>query len=229
LLEIEGKSTIEHLINRVKKSKLKDSIVLCTTENPEDDVLCEIATKNGINFFRGSTEDKLDRWLKASKENNVDFFVTADGDDIFCDPELIDMAFVQYETNGADFIQSKEIVCGAFTYGIKVTALEKVCRIKDTSDTEMMWVYFTDTGLFNVEELSDVPKIFLRDDIRMTLDYDADFTFFETVIHHFSNRDYSLRDIITYLDDNPEVIKINFHLQQEWSQNQIKKTKLEVK
>ena len=40
--------------------------------------------------------------------------------------------------------------------------------IKDTNDTEMMWVYFTDTGLFNVQELENVPEVYKRDDIRMT-------------------------------------------------------------
>ena len=48
ILEIEGKSTIEHLISRVKHSKLADKIILCTTELEEDNVLCEIAKRNKI-------------------------------------------------------------------------------------------------------------------------------------------------------------------------------------
>ena len=38
----------------------------------------------------------------------------------------------------------------------------------------MMWVYFTETGLFRVEDLQDVDHVYCRDDIRMTLDYDDD-------------------------------------------------------
>jgi spore coat polysaccharide biosynthesis protein SpsF len=43
LLKINGKTTIEHLIERMKRSKLADIIILCTTKLPEDDILCDIA------------------------------------------------------------------------------------------------------------------------------------------------------------------------------------------
>ena len=156
ILKINGKTTIEHLIDRVKNSKLSDLIVLCTTTLPEDDVLCNIAKSNNIKYYRGSVKDKLERWNGACKKYNVDFFITADGDDIFCEPELIDLAISQYKKTNADFIKSDELVCGSFTFGIKYEALKKVCEIKDTDDTELMWVYFTDTGLFNVEILKNI-------------------------------------------------------------------------
>ena len=174
-------STIEFLINRVKHSKFSDVIVLCTTTRSIDDELCEIAEKNDIKFYRGSYEDKLERWNGACKEFGIDFFVTADGDDLFCDPHLIDTAFEQAEDPKIDFIKCDGVIWGAFTYGIRSTALEKVCSIKDTTDTEMMWVYFTDTGLFEVRQLHPVDKKFMRTDIRMTLDYEEDLTFFTRV------------------------------------------------
>ena len=231
LLEISGRSNIERLIQRLKLSKKADMIVLCTTELKEDNVLCRIAEKNGIYFYQGSIKDKLDRWLRAAKKYNVEFFVTADGDDLFCEPELIDMAFRQYKKNMPDFIEGKDMICGSFTYGIKTTALEKVCAIKDTEDTEMMWVYFTDTGLFKTEELENVPKIFKRPEIRMTLDYEDDLKFFKRIIEHFAGQEnnFNLRDVVAFLDNNPEVIKINQHLQERFLENQQKKTKLIIK
>ena len=99
LLRINGITTIEHHIERVKRSTLSDLIVLCTTEQNEDDVLCDIAKQHNIEYVRGSAKDKLMRWLVAADKFNVGFFVTADGDDLFCDPELIDLAFEQYKRN----------------------------------------------------------------------------------------------------------------------------------
>jgi spore coat polysaccharide biosynthesis protein SpsF len=107
LLEIAGKPTIAHLIDRVKRSKFADGIVLCTTTNQEDNILCDIAAKEGILFFRGSEQDKLERWRGAADKFDVEFFVTADGDDLFCEPELIDLAFRQYMKTGVDFIESR--------------------------------------------------------------------------------------------------------------------------
>ena len=227
--KIKDRHTIEYVIEQAKKSTKAQVVVLCTTELPEDDLLCEIASNNGIQYFRGSVTDKLERWNGACKKFNIEFFVTADGDDLFCDPELMDLAFAQYDRGIPDFIKSDEVVCGSFTYGIKHTALQKVCDIKDTDDTEMMWVYFTETNLFNVQELQDIPDYAKRKDIRMTLDYQEDFDFFKNVIDYFENIDYSMQDILLYLDANKSVIDINYFLENQWKQNQVNKTQLKLK
>jgi len=230
LLKINEKSTIELVIDRAKRSKRAEIIVLCTTESKNDDILCEIAERNGISFFRGSAEDKLMRWKGAAEKFDVECFVTADGDDLLCDPELVDLAFDQFERRGADFIEGKNVPCGAFTYGIRVSALNKVCEIKDSAETEMMWVYFLNTGLFKTEELENIPEVLQRPEIRMTLDYDDDLKFFKVIFDHFSdNPSFTLRDVVTYLDDNPEVIKINQYLQERFLDNQRSKTKLVLK
>lgn len=230
LLKIKERSTIELVIDRVKRSKKAQIIVLCTTESKNDDILCDIAKKNGIAFFRGSTEDKLMRWKGAAEKYEVGLFVTADGDDLLCDPELIDLAFEQFERNGTDFIEGKNVPCGGFTYGIKVAALNKVCEIKDTSDTEMMWVYFTDTGFFKTEILQNIPKLLQRPEIRMTLDYEDDLKFFKIIFDHFAdNPAFTLRDVIKFLDENPDVIKVNQYLQERFLDNQRSKTKLVIK
>tara|TARA_A100001515_G_scaffold142533_2_gene141553 strand:+ start:1197 stop:1943 length:747 start_codon:yes stop_codon:yes gene_type:complete len=228
-LDLCGKPTIQHVIDRAKRSKLADIIVLCTTENQEDDYLCKIAKKNKIECFRGSEEDKLERWHGAAKKYGIEFFVTADGDDLFCSEELMDLAFEQRRRNNSNFIEAGEIICGSFTYGISTSALRKVCKIKDSKDTEMMWVYFTNTGLFNVEILENVPSCYVRSDIRMTLDYKDDFVFFKTVIDYFRDREYSIRDVIDYIDKNPQIKEINFYLQEAWSQNQKNKTNMRIK
>jgi len=227
--KICGKYVIEYVIEQAKKSKMADMVVLCTTDLSEDNKLCEIAKLNNIDFFRGSVDDKLARWRGATRKFGVDFFVTADGDDLFCSSELMDLAFKQYTTNRSEFIQGANLVDGAFTYGIKTSALNKVCEIKTTTDTEMMSIYFTDTDLFKVEELFNVPAIYKRNDIRMTLDYEDDFKFFKTVIEHFAGKNFGTQDVLSFLNDNIEIAGINFYLEGRWKQNQIKNTKLKIK
>lgn len=229
ILKINGKSTIEYVIDSAKQSKLADKIILCTTTLPEDDQLCKIAINNKIDYFRGSIKDKLQRWNDAADKFGVDFFVTADGDDLFCSYELMDLAFQQYDENGSDFIEGDRLVSGSFTYGISTGALKRACDIKDTDDTEMMWVYFTKTGICNIEKLLNVPEIYLRNDIRMTLDYQEDFNFFETIIHHFGNTPFTTRDVLRLIDQNNHIKDINYFLEDRWKQNQIVKTELVVK
>jgi spore coat polysaccharide biosynthesis protein SpsF len=226
LIEINGKTTIEYVIEKAKLTGYP--VILSTTELENDDVLCDIAIENGILFYRGSVEDKLERWRGAAELYDVEFFVTADGDDLLCDPELVEMAFNQYEETKADFIEGVNIPCGAFTYGIKVSALNKVCEIKGTSDTEMMMPYFTETGLFQVEPLWNVPKVLQRPEIRMTLDYEDDLRFFKAIFGNFKST-VPLREVLSFLDENPELIKINQYLQQRFLDNQRSKTKLVIK
>ncbi len=236
LLKINGLTTIQHVIRRMKRSKLADFIVLCTTILKDDDILCQIAKKEGIKCFRGSVQDKLVRWLGAAEKFDVEFFVTADGDDLFCEPELVDLAFKQYMGKSPDFISGDDVrgvdvPCGAFTNAIKTKALKKVCEIKDTSDTEMIWSYFKDTGLFDWQKLEGVPAFYKRPEIRMTLDYPEDFEFFKNVIENLSKekKEFNLKDIIEYLDKHPAVVKINQFLQNKFKKNQKSKTKLIIK
>lgn len=51
LKEIQGIPTIEYVIRRMKYSKNAERIILCTTENKQDDSLVEIALQNKIDFF----------------------------------------------------------------------------------------------------------------------------------------------------------------------------------
>jgi spore coat polysaccharide biosynthesis protein SpsF len=191
--------------------------------------LCDIATNNGIKFFRGSEKDKLERWRGASKKYDIDFFITADGDDLFCSSELMDLAFRQYTENPCDFIFGENLVSGSFTYGIKTSALEKVCEVKDTDDTEMMWVYFTDTGLFKTSPLNNVPDVYKRSDIRMTLDYEDDFLFFSSVIEHLKLENFDTRDVLKFLNKNSDIVDINYYLEEAWKNNQTLKTNLVLK
>ena len=229
LLEINGKSTIVHLINRLKQSKLANDIILCTTTLKEDNVLEDIAIANGINYYRGSITDKLERWKGACEKYNIESFVTADGDDLFCDPSLIDLAFEQLESTNVDFIKCDNIICGAFTHGIKYNMLKKVCEYKGTDETEMHWVYFENIDGCVIKQLNGVPKKYFREDIRMTLDYEEDFQFFSTIINHFNQNKFGLDEIIYYIEQNPEVAKLNIHLKDIWATNQKNKTKLILK
>src|SRR3989338_3140785 len=130
LLKIKGKTTIEHLIDRINLAKLQDIIVLCTSTNPDDFSLVEIAKKNNIHYFQGSEDDKLDRYLNAAVEFGVDFMVVVDGDDLFCDSEYMDKIIGKYKETNADFISFEGLPFGTGCNGIKISALKKVCETK---------------------------------------------------------------------------------------------------
>ena len=220
------------VIRRAKIASEFAGIVVCTTERPVDDEVVALAEAEGVSVYRGSLKDKLNRWNGAAKHYGISHIVTFDGDDLFCEPRLLDLGLEQLIARDLDFLEApKGLICGAFTYAFTASSLDKVCTIKNTDDTEMMWSYFKDTHLFKTGVLEDVPSIYFSDDIRCTLDYPEDLEFFARVFEHFQckNNDVGLAEIVRFLRSNPSIPKINFFRQEEFLTNQKKKTHLILK
>jgi|TARA_B100000287_G_scaffold377217_1_gene378878 spore coat polysaccharide biosynthesis protein SpsF len=227
ILDLCGKPTIQHLIESMMNSRSADKIILCTSDRKEDDVLCNIASGCGIEYFRGSLNDKLIRWRDACKEYKVDFFVNVDGDDLFFDVDLADIVIDQYKNNPCDFIDGHGLYNDV--YGIKTTALNKVCEIKDSDSTEYIRLYFTETGIFQTRKIKDVPIKYIKGDIRMTLDYPEDFEFFKKVIEGVSLEPLTFDNILKFIYNYPETSCINFFLEEDWKINQEKIKHFKIK
>jgi len=220
LLEIKGKPVVEHLIDRLKLAKSPDLIVLCTSTHPDDTVLVDVARKNGIEYFRGSEDDKLDRYLNAARRYGVDFIVVTEGDNIFYEPDIVDGIIDLYLRTKADYISCHGLPLGTAPHGIKVAALEKVCQIKCETDTEVWGGYFTGGDLFKVEHL-EVPAELRRPEIRMTLDYPEDYEFVKAIFDRLYSpgKVFSLADILSLLRANPQLVDINRNMQEVYTEH----------
>lgn len=227
--EIVGKPTIFYLIDGLKKSQHADKIILCTTERKEDDILCDIAESNGILSFRGADEDKLMRWKSACETHDVTFFVNVDGDDLFFDHMLADLIFEQEQSTDVDFIDGHGLYNDA--YGISYSSLKKVCEIKATDETEYIRPYFTETGIFTVQKIKNVPDCYRKKNIRMTLDYEDDLVFFDSVIKRLLQKGklINFQEAYDLICKNPELANINFYLDEQWKKNQESINKLILK
>ncbi len=231
LLKIKGRTIIEHIIDRLKTAKLPNLIVLCTSTQPDDEILAEIAKKNNIESFRGSPEDKLGRFLGAAKKYGVDFIVSVDGDDVFCDPEFIDKTIEAFNRTDADYITCNDLPLGAASHGIKVKALEKIFKLKAETDTEVYGGYFTETGLFKVEYLKVEDEELKHPEIRMTLDYQEDFEFFKAIFDELysSGRVFTLKEILALLKRKPQIVEINKAVQEKYTTRLQKHAKVKLK
>ena len=232
LLKIKEKTIIEHLIERLKLAKLPDLIVLCTSTNPNDDILVEIAKKNGIEYFRGHEDDVLDRFSKAASAFNLDFIVVTWGDEPFCDPEHIDKMIEFFKKTNADLIKCDELPVGTFTYGLKVDALNKSCEIKAETDTEIWGGYFTESGLFDVKYLKVDDELIKNSKIRLTIDYPEDFEFVKEVFERMGYEDgkpLPLRKVIQFVNEYPELNDINKNCQALYEANTKRLIKVKFK
>jgi spore coat polysaccharide biosynthesis protein SpsF len=219
-LDLGGRPAIERLIERVKRAKEADLVILCTSVHPDDRKLLATAAACGIEGFAGSEDDKLDRYLRAAERYEFDFVAIVDGDDLFCEPTYIDRIISEHRDSGGDYIIVDGLPLGATAFGIATAAVRRVCDLKDESDTEVWGGYFTRPGMFDVRRLEpdDADR---RPDLRMTLDYPEDYEFFKTVYTALAATDPSpsLRAIIRYCDEHPEVVALNRHAQERYEKN----------
>jgi spore coat polysaccharide biosynthesis protein SpsF len=232
LIEVKGKSLIEHLIDRAKTAKRPNLVVLCTTTQPEDKIFVQIAKKNGAECFRGNEHDILKRFLDAAVKFNVDFIVNVDGDDVFCDPELVDKTAQTFLDTGASFIKWNNLPLGATPIGVTVDALKKVVKIKDTLNTETGWgAYFTDTGLFNVKYLEPEEKKLRHPEIRITLDYPEDLKLVKEIYDrlYVPGKVIKLKDILGLIDREPALAEINKGVQEKYWKRFKKRANVKLK
>lgn len=227
-LEIHNRQIIRWMIDRIKLAKSIDEIIVCTSTNPQDDILEQIAYEEGVKVFRGHEDDVIQRLYQASIENKLDYALNITADCPLVSTEYIEKIIDEYKKSNADLIRTLDLPHGFFSYGLKVDAMKKVCELKDGMDTEVWGRYFTDTGLFRVVDIK-IPLKYIRKNFRLTLDYSEDFEFFKVIFNHFGAETFKvgMPKIIHFLDGNPQVVAINADLknfyQERWnSQNQIK-------
>ena len=132
LMEIKGKSTIVHLIERIKRAKNLDKIVLCTTTNPEDKKLIKIAKEKNISYFAGDEKDIIKRHFDSANYHKIDFVINVDGDDLFCDFEYIDKIAEEAKENYEifDVISTRDLPFGVNSFGYKIDCLKSIFEKK---------------------------------------------------------------------------------------------------
>lgn len=233
VLKLLDREVIAWMIDRAKLHFNPKDIVIATSTNPQDDILEEIAKREGISVFRGDEDDVVERLYLAAKENGFDFFLNITADCPLFGFDVISRFENLFEEKKPDFITAIDLPHGFFVYGVKTSALEKVLEIKKTNQTEVWGDYFyNNPELFRVEKLP-VDQEEKRENYRLTLDYPEDFAFFEAVFHHFGKETYSRssEEILEFLDKNPAVVAINADCKQQYEKrwNEQRVTKVEEK
>jgi spore coat polysaccharide biosynthesis protein SpsF len=217
LLDLQGKTVLRHIVERLQLARKPDLLVVCTTRETEDDELATAARSLGVEVFRGDRDDILVRWLGAADEHEVDLIVACDGDDLFCDPAHIDRVVDCYERTGADYITCVGLPFGAAPTGISRAGLRRVCALKMETDTAGQGRFFSNERIVTRAEIH-APDAVRHDEARLTLDYPEDLAFFDAVFDELglARNDAALERIVRLLRDKPELVAINSGLQAKY-------------
>ena len=228
--KIMDREIIIWLIERVKCSNALDEIVIATSTNPQDQILCDIAKNEDVKCYRGSEDDVLHRLYDAALNYQIDYILNITADCPLVSFDFFEKVVELYKNTNADLITNMKLPHGMFLYGIKISALKKVLELKGTSDTEIWGQYFQNEKLFKVIDM-DIPKKYQRNTYRLTLDYPEDYDFFKAVYNGLGPEiiSKSSLEIINFLDSHPEIVKINEHCEEKYKKNFDNQTKMVLK
>ena len=214
VLKFIGKDTvINFMLNRLKRSKLIDDIIVAIPNDKKNIILEKYLKKKKFKVFKGSNENCLDRYYKAAIKANHDAIIYITADCPFMDPQIIDKMITIFKNKNLDYITNVHpptFPDGMDVEILKFDLLKKVKR-KATSkfDKEMVTSY--------VQKIKNLKKYNYKNfknlsHIRLTLDQSEDLVLLEKIFLELNRNNFNLKDIMNIINKNPDLLKINSHI-----------------
>lgn len=107
LKEIAGKPMLQHVIERARRARRVNEVMVATTTDPSDDAVESFCKEVGVSVFRGSMQDVLDRYYQAAKLIQADVIVRLTADCPLLDPALIDKVIDSFFHEKVDFAANR--------------------------------------------------------------------------------------------------------------------------
>jgi len=213
MMNVENqKPVLYFVIKQLQECKLIDKIIVATTTNTEDDQIVNYSKNLGIDYFRGSSKDVLDRYYQCAKEYSVSTIVRITSDNPLIDPEIVDSVINMFENNSYDYI-TNFLPNSTFPSGVEVevfsmNGLEKIWKkAKLPSEREHVTPYFSNhedefeiTNIENTENLSH---------LRWSVDRIEDLKLVRLIVSKIKKRPILMKNIVDLFNKEPELVKIN--------------------
>jgi len=233
LMQIAERPVLYYLLDRVKACRyIKDAadIVVCTTEDAEDDRLAEAVNAYGASVFRGDKDDIIKRFHHAIAQFGFDAVVQVDGDDPLTATEYMDLTMERLLGDPElGIVWSEGLPLGVNCKSFTRTALERVYQQYQQGQNDTGFIYFfTKTGLVKTATVSPVGPEHVFDKARLTLDYQQDFDVFSAVFQGLDDdgRAAGLADVVAFLKAHPEIVRFNANLDEAYWQRTRDKARL---
>ncbi len=208
---ILGKPMIVHELERLQRSRRIDKLVLATSRDESDNALTEAVAARGIDVYRGSLDDVLDRYYQCAKKYHPEHVVRITGDCPVIDWRIVDEVIDKHLTNGNDYTStSEEYPDGLDTEVVRFSALEQAWKdARMSSEREHVTLYIRNHAeKFRCGKKESEQKL---NHMRWTVDEPQDFELIRQVYEELYpiNEDFAMQDILQLLERRPEMSAVN--------------------
>ncbi|MDD5006793.1 MAG: hypothetical protein PHU49_00120 [Syntrophorhabdaceae bacterium] len=212
LKEIAGKTNFAHHVERMKEVRGIDGVFLATSIDSLNEGLIREAEKLGCGWYAGAEQDVVERHIALCEREKSDAVIR-----VTCDCPLFDMEsasrfaeIFRDEYHDFIYVANVPVIYGTLSELISFNAMKEVHNhYKGPAVSQYIRENMGEFKTSGIEVNNDL----YRPEYRLTVDEQADLE----LIRHIYNALYKgkpilLKDVYDWLDDNPEIAKINRHV-----------------
>ena len=232
----ENEGIFSLILKRLTSSVKKENIILATSTNENNNVLVEIAKNYRINYYRGSENDVLQRFIDAAKEFDADKIIRVCADNPFLDIDFLNFLLENFAKSDCDYMSFKtsnniptiKTHYGFWAEAVTLNALKKCndvisCRL-NSQDARLYHEHVTNfiyanPDDFNIKFFNIPEEIDSHNDIRLTIDTKIDFDIQKEIFNKIYKEkpNFNALDVLNFLNENKEYLEI---MKEEISKNQ---------
>lgn len=213
LADLAGWPVISWVVRAARLVPGVDAVWIATSENAGDDAIADWSQQNGVECFRGSELDVLDRYACAARAAKADVVLRLTSDCPFFDPQVGGQVVALRHIANSDYAGNVDppswpdgLDCECVTAAALFEASKEAIR---PSDREHVTPFIRNTrARFSTRTLhSSLPGLAKE---RWTLDTPADYEFCNAVAGRLDpSRSPMFLDVLAVLERYPEYRKIN--------------------
>jgi len=222
--DLEGKSVLAHVVERVQACAGIGAVVVATTTQPADLAVEREALQRGAFVFRGSEDDVLGRYAEAARLHGADVVVRVTADCPLLDPQLMSEMlehFLAAPKNGGQIDYLSNTLARTFPRGLDLevfsfSALARAHReavepYQREHVTPYIWQH---PELFKLEQYRAAAD---HSTLRWTLDTEEDWNFLAAVFGSLRQSGAATTTAAVHglLEERPELQRINAHVKQK--------------
>jgi spore coat polysaccharide biosynthesis protein SpsF len=212
LKDLQGKSVLARVVERVGRSGAISESLVATTDQRADDAVVEECRRCSVRVSRGDESDVLDRYFRAAQLSKADVVVRITADCPLIDPEITDKtirAFLEQHPDYASNCLRRTYPRGLDTEVMTMQALERAWRQANQKHerahvTPYIYEHPEQFKLLSVEGDTNYS------DQRWTLDTDEDLKFMRAIYDRLQGQSNFLwHDVLQVLEREPELLELN--------------------
>jgi spore coat polysaccharide biosynthesis protein SpsF len=215
-----SRAIIEIILQMLKEKASNIPVVLATSDNDSDEVLCKVAKEMGVQCFRGPEDDVLERFILTAKHFGFDQVIRICADNPFLDVDgTLKLLDFQNKTE-FDYIAYR---VGVNTPSIKshlgfwgeLVSINALKRVKSLTNEALYREHVTNyiyahEGQFKIHWVNAPEIVSSRTDIRLTIDDQEDFNMGKEIFYKMKEDGtaFELENMINFLDRNTQYLRI---------------------